>query len=331
MATEIPRIVTMWGSNPFVRSDNLDSVSTVGELTYRYAHGEFEAEQYQHLLDGVVQKIVKDETATHHNNAVKIRRACMLQINKRHYGKTPLEMLISFESFYRLAYQETPDAAYRLSLKRTFEGIFALHQAAGRYIDIDYTNSPLRERYGTPDLEINIAGLCAFFPLDVYGQTVTAGGSIEFKIIPRGTFVPREPEAALTTSILFDFIKFLWPNVPTSPEMDPPSFNRFEGVLQDRQNKSVDKVLEMFNVSKLDNGTTRMSFDPAWVCEDDAPVLDVGECITHMMALRKYQVPLTDKDTSAIAAADAVAIPIVTEWMNRARITGAHSWYSHTR
>ena len=40
-----------------------------GELTYRYAHGEFEAEQYQHLLDGVVQKIVKDKTATstYHN------------------------------------------------------------------------------------------------------------------------------------------------------------------------------------------------------------------------------------------------------------------------
>ena len=325
MATS--HIHTMWGPNPYAPIDQLENETTVAGLTHRYAHGEIQdARQYQDLLGVVVQKVVKDETARYNKNTVRIKRACILEINKRLYGKTPLEMLISFESFIRLAEEETPEAAYRLSLKRTFEGIFALYQAAGRYIDVDYTNSALGERYGTPDLEINITGLCAFFPLDMYDSTKAADGSLKFSIHPRGTFVQRDPTTPLISSIVFDFIKFLWPNVPTHPEMDPPSFTRFLEVLQRRQDLSIDKVMEMFHVSTNEDGLTHMSLNPLVFVNSEGGVeehdLDVQECVTRMMALRKYDVPLTDKDIAAIAAADAVAIPIVTEWMNRARLTG---------
>jgi hypothetical protein len=312
-----------WGTNPYARIDHIESVTTVAELTHRYAHGEVEdARQYLELLGVVVQKTVEEEGVRCKYNRFNTKRACMLRINKRLYGKTPLEMLISMESFVLLAQEDTPEAAYRLSLTRTFEGIFALYQAAGRYIDIDHNNSPYRDKYGTPDLQVNIAGLCAIFPVDVYDQTVTARGSLKFTINPRHTFVPREPCTPLVSSIVFNFIKFLWPKVPIEPELDPESMNEFEFVLQDRQNKSIDKVLKMFDMAPMENDNTNMRINVEEFLGLDKQVLDVRECISRMMTLRRYELPLTDKDIAAIAAADVVMIPIVTMWMNRAKTTG---------
>ena len=323
-------IAAMWGSNPYARVEDIKSVSTVSELTHRFVHGEIQdAEQYKDRLDVVVKRIIKEETSRCKDNTIKIKRACMLQINKRLYGKTPLEMLISFESFILLAEEHTPEAAYRLSLKRTFEGIFALHQAAGRFIDSDYTNSPLRAKYGTPDLEVNIAGLCAFFPVDVYDETVAADGSLKFTIKTRGTFVARQPCTPLVSSTIFDFIKLLWPNTYNEPELDPSSMKAFSDVLQDRQNKSIDKVLRMFDRSVreellqiFDNGSTQYTINAGEVLGVNRLDLGVRDCVDRMMALRRFEVPLTDTDIAAIAAADAIALPIVTEWMNRARVLG---------
>ena len=79
----------------------------------------------------------------------------------------------------------------------------------------------------------------------------------------------------------------------------------------------------MFDSSPMDNGSTQFNINAGEVLGLNRLDLGVRDCVDRMMALRRYEVPLTDTDIAAIAAADAIALPVVTEWMNRARITGA--------
>ena len=316
MSLALAFIPAMWGPNPYTRVSDFDDVTTISDATHRFVHGEIEhAEQYQSIMENVMNKIYTEECSKFEDDVGEIKRACCLRVNKRLFGKTPLEMFISIESLVLLAEEKTPEAAYRLSMKRTFEGIFALYQAVGKYIDTDDENE-----YGVPDVQTNIAGLCALFPVDVYDKTVASDGSLRFMISLRKTFVPRKQDTPLVSSTIFLFIQLLWPSVCSTPFMNPESIQIFVGDLQMRHNNSIDPILQTMNETRLDNGSTHLHVDMDKLFDMGKDPIDVDGNISHMMQLRAHKIQLSTADLSAIAKADAIALPVVTVWMNRARM-----------
>ena len=79
---------------------DLSEVPSIGGLTYRFLHKEIkDAAQYTTL---------------------KKKRLCQRVANQCIYGKTPVRIFISIESFVLLAVESNPEAAFRCGLERTF-------------------------------------------------------------------------------------------------------------------------------------------------------------------------------------------------------------------
>ena len=102
--------------------------------------------------------------------------------------------------------------------------------------------------------------------------------------------------------------------------MDPSSVQIFVDGLQMRHNNSIDPILQTMNETRLENGKTHLHVDMDQFFDMGEDPIDVNGNISHMMQLRAHKIKLSTADLSAIAKADAIALPVVTVWMNRARM-----------
>ncbi len=136
----------------------------------------------------------------------------------------------------------------------------------------------------------------------------------------RKTFVPRKQDTPLVSSTIFLFIQLLWPAVCPTPFMDPESIQIFVGTLQMRHDFSIDPILQTMNETRRDNGSAYLHVDMDKLFDMGKDPIDVDGNISHMMQLRAHKIKLTTADISAIAKADAIALPTVGVWINRARM-----------
>ena len=312
-------ISAMWGPREYERCADLAGVESVAELSFRFAHGEIDASTYQKLVHDVVKRLVASMETKKKLNNVHKKRLCKAAVMKRHHGKAPLEALVSFESFMLLGEEDTPEAAYRLSLERIFQGINALHQAAGSFID---NSDDLTHKHGPSDFLANIAGRCAFFPINMYTTTKAENGDLSFTPKPRGacgTFVPMSPGSPLVGSVVFDFIKLLFPGMSAVPNVDPSSVESFSDNMQARYGPAGFDALAMltsFDPSVTENGIIGMQLDNSRLADYLMGAgVDVEDNLQVMGDLRQLNYTLSNKDIWTIAAADAVALPVITKWM----------------
>ena len=305
----------MWGDDPyFKKSKDLTTIVDFPELTYRYIEGEIAtAAQFKSLMDELVLKLL-EKTDQHKLKGTKKRNVCMGAVNKRRDGKTSLEMFFSVESVLLLAKETNPEAAYRKSLERTFEGIFALYQSVGVWIDVvDVTN----EHYGEPDVLANIAAYLALFPLDMYTKHRGINGELSYTPTVHAPLSNRNIGDKLVGSLIFDYITLLWSGAPVVPGMDRESLMDKIADMQTRE--QFHSMLGMHDAVFNDDGSMTCMWSAAGDHRFEAGCVDVEEIICEVGSIFQRRNPISAEAIERITAADALALPGINYWMNRAR------------
>jgi hypothetical protein len=305
----------LWGDGPyFKKSKDLTTIMDFPELTYRYIEGEIAtAAQFKALMDNLVLKLLA-KTDEQKLKGTRKRNVCMRAVNKRRDGKASLEMFFSVESVLLLSKETNPEAAYRKSLERTFEGIFALYQSVGVWIDVvDVMN----EKYGYPDLSANIAAYLALFPLDMYTKHMGINGELLYTPTVRGPLSHRNIGTKLVGSLIFDYITLLWPNTPVVPGMDRETLTDKIADMQTRE--QFHSMLSMHDAVFNDDGSMTCICSAAGELRFAAGCVDVEERFCEVGSIFQRRDPISAEAIESIAAADALALPGINYWMNRAR------------
>jgi hypothetical protein len=210
-ANKFPR-VAMWGPILYPAVDKKRGVDTIAEATYRYVHGEItDPKRYQSLMNNIMDKTTLSRTATH---KMKMRAYAEV-VNRRYFGKTAIESFVAMEIAVRIAQGECPKVGFRRLLHRTFLGLLALQETVGPWVD---TSNEMIYRYGVSDTNANIASACIFFT-SLYTKTMIRGEFIVTATVDR-EYTARHSDESLADSILFDYIKMLFPSTPAIPVCD---------------------------------------------------------------------------------------------------------------
>jgi len=321
--------IAKWGTVAYTVSADVTQIKSIASLTFRFIHGEIECEQYKQLMDNLVNERTALLVAADASFA-KREKAFSNMANKRLYGKTPLEMFVALELVVHLAHTDSPNVAFRTYLERTFMGIFALYQSVGRWVDV---SDDCIDKHGPCDIRGNIAGLCNLFSTGFYTKVVAPGGALSFTVTPRRIFEPVRPFAPLTNSRLFDFIKLLFPAASELPRLCRTSFQDKVDKIQTRldlcyasrmtlrENDTRLTMADAFSVSSLDSNHVNFLSSVMDDLVGDEGAMDVMAAFTIMLHLgTSEEEELEDWEEQEIAITDAVMLPFVTTWMNRARM-----------
>jgi hypothetical protein len=302
----------------YVAAADLSKVCSIAEICYRFVHNEIEdVDQYKTLLVNEFTRLSRASTEGKRDR--NTLRRLKTQVNMRLYGKTPVEMFISIEALMLLAQSPAPDAAYRLSLERTFMGIFALYEACGNFIDVSDDNT---SQYKAADFGANIAWRCGVYPLS-YTKTVAKSGELRYTSAPRGppgSFVKPRAGDPVTGVVVLDFIKLLWGGVSMTPAVYLHGFEQYTAGMQDRYGpQDLSSVFgAMWGTVTSASGAMRVqqvgTVPPAGYIH-----VNVEENLAAMVDLHILKEPLSHGSACAVAAADLTVIPVVEKWMNIAR------------
>lgn len=302
----------------YVAAADLSKVCSIAEICYRFVHNEIEAvDQYKTLLANEFARLSRASTKGKRDR--NTLRRLKTQVNMRLYGKTPLEMFISIEALMLLGQSPAPDAAYRLSLERTFMGIFALYEACGNFIDV---SCDLPDQCESADFRANIAWRCAVYPL-TYTKTVAKSGELRYTSAPRGppgSYVKPRAGTPVTDVVVLDFIKLLWGGVSTTPAVYVLGFETYTPTMQDRYGPHDLGSLfgGMWETVTNPSGAMRVhrtgTVPPAGYIR-----INVENNLAVMADLHMLKEPLSHGSACAVAAADLAVIPVVEKWMNIAR------------
>ena len=206
-----PRVV-MWGPLAYPPVDNKRGVDSIAEATYRYVHGEItDPKRYQSLMNNIMDKTTLSGNATHKMKMWAYNEV----VNRRYFGKTAIESFVAMEIAVRIAQGKFPKVGFRRLLHRTFLGLLALQETVGPWVD---TSNEMIYRYGVSDTNANIASACIFFT-SLYTKTMVRGELVVSATTVR-EYTVRNPGEPLADSILFDYIKMLFPSTPTIPVCD---------------------------------------------------------------------------------------------------------------
>ena len=192
--------------------DKTRGVDTIAEATYRYVHGEIvDPGRYRALINDIMDKNTMSCDTAHEMKMHAYEEV----VNFRYFGKTAIESFVAIEIAVRIARQKSPSVGFRRVLHRTFLGLLALQETVGPWVD---TSNEMIYRYGVSDTNANIASSCIFFA-SLYTKTMRGGGCIVSAAAVREYNV-RNPGEPLVDSILFDYIKMLFPSTSTIPICD---------------------------------------------------------------------------------------------------------------
>ena len=333
-----PRIEAMFGPpGDYQRSLDLSLVSSVAEIVYRYVHAEIECPKYfQELLEQAVLRIEKEtrEALAARPASIVCTKArfidgCRAAVNKRLYGKAPVEMFVSIESFMLLAQHHTPDAAFRLSLYRTMAGLHALHAACGDWISVSFD----ADGHSTDDADYraNLAFRCAMFP-QTYTTTSHNAAYAGFKCTP----IPRTvsggmpidpPHTPLSHSVVFQLIEELWPVVSVVPYADLAGAVTYAAGLQARytdaryEHVAAEELLTtayILSDRRLSAGpsvSNFMSGTEHHVAATGVKV-DVKANFVAMARVNRREGPLSRASAAAVAAADCSGMAAVSKYLS---------------
>ena len=307
------KIQAMWGPVRFPSTNDLESIDSISELTFRYLHGEIKDwTEYMRLM-GEAKNRVESRLDNSFASDKTRKDSYTKMANTRLYNKTPLEMFTAVEIVIHLAHEDNPKVAFRMYLERAFTGLWALHQTVGQFI------------VPTDDATGNIAGFCNLFGAGFYTKKTASDGTLSFTPTLRREFVAKREFQSLTTSPLFDFIKILFPSASEMPRMDSAGLQAKLDKIQ--QHCDAVSSLDPFNATALfkntSPGSTNMTLDMSAMTQfafSNENAMDVMAGLTTMIHLGTHEVQLADWEQNEIIEADLYMIPVITEWFNRARI-----------
>jgi hypothetical protein len=335
----------MWGpiEYPVFKADV--GINTIAEATYRFIHGEItDWIVYKKLMDKIMDRRMTQLDANDQRFADeyhltfteasdlffdKKTQIYTQMANERLYNKTPLEMFVSLEIAIQLAHRDNPDVAFRNYLKRCFLGLLALQQSVGPWIDVSDEAS---SKYGPSDLGANIASCCMWFPTSFYTKTISTDGKLSFAIAPVRKFVAKRPVQPLTDSLLFDYIQLLFPATSALPRVDAKRLRCKVDEIQAR----IYVVEQMHHHNPYRYGTygtwfgifeamspngSHMRMDTTRLGQllNTKENINVLTCMSIIMHSGTTKAVLQDSAKAEIAVVDAVMIPFVTKYMNKAR------------
>jgi len=300
----------MWGPLIYPTVDAMLEITSIAEATYRYVHGEIlDAKLYHAVLDSIMGKceeMMQSRGASQHEQNHVYRQLA----NERFHGKTAIETFVSIEIAITIANEKNPGVGFRKYMQRCFLGILALQQVVGPWIDV---SNELAHKYGNSDTNANIASSCVWFNSTFYTKTVAPSGEFLFYVTPPRKFVVKRPILPIAGSILFDYIKLLFPHTPTIPAFDR---TWMEYKLNTTQ-KRMDAVRDRSSGYRYGNfGTfseSLMGFKEFLYTEEH---VNVYESITTIMHLGTNKTTLSETERMEIHEEDAVLLPFVTEYMN---------------
>ena len=210
-----PTRLAMWGPLVYPAVDKDYGVSTIAEATYRYIHGEIDDPgRYQDLMEAIMDNNTKSGDSTTHEMKTSAYKKV---VNLRYFGKTAIESFVAMEIAVRIAREDTPNVGFRRILRRTFLGLIALQQTVGPWVD---TSNEMIYKYGVSDTSENIASACKFFP-SLYTK-VMMGDECIVSVAAVHKYTAKNSCEPLVDSILFDYIKMLFPSTSAIPYCDKP-------------------------------------------------------------------------------------------------------------
>jgi hypothetical protein len=211
------QIVAMWGPLAYPAVDTVVGIGTIAEATYRFIHGEIlDPKRYQQILNELMDRYDMSSEPCGVTHAMKFGTYKEL-VNKRFYGKTPIESFVAMEIAVRIANGKRPNVGFRRVLHRTFLGLLALHHVVGSWIDV---SNEMIYKYGVSDTNANIASSCDFFTASFYTKTISLHGEFVIDVAPVRAYTTKNFNQPIVGSILFDFIKILFPETSTVPRCD---------------------------------------------------------------------------------------------------------------
>jgi hypothetical protein len=210
------KLLAMWGPLAYPPVDKTGVVATIAEATYRYIHGEItDPRRYQALMNLIMDRCDEKTKLCGATHEMKMQTYKEV-VNFRYFGKTAIESFVATEIAVRIARGKNPSVGFRKILRRTFLGLMALHQTVGPWVD---SSNDMIYMYGMSDTNANIASSCGFFP-SCYTTSVSMDGGYTIGTAAVREYAPRNPDEPLTGSVLFDFIKILFPSTSTIPFCD---------------------------------------------------------------------------------------------------------------
>lgn len=298
----------MWGDEYYPMVDEVHGIMSIAEATYRFVHGEIrDTHDYQRILVSIMDICERTLNASGASE-VKRTRAYKKLANERLYGKTSIEMFVALEIAVTLAQAENPDIALRKYLTLALPGLLALQQSVGPWVD---TSDALMYKYGPSDMGSNIASSCMWFAANFYTKSMTSCGEFAFTVAPTRDFVAVRTTRSLVGSVLFDYVKLLFPATSEYPEFDAA---RMQYKIQEIQAR-IDMVYEL--ESRRIRGMYQFGSYGS-VFYSRAERIDVNACLTKIMHLGTNKAALSNFDVVQIAAVDSVIIPFVSGHMNQA-------------
>lgn len=320
----------MWGSDRYPAIDPVHGIVSVAEATYRFVHGEIcDTETYQRVLVAVMDRCEAKLNLCAASDAKRMHMYKKLA-NERLYGKTSIEMFVALEVAVTLAQADSPDIAFRRYLMLAFPGILALQQSVGPWVD---TSDALLYKYGISDMGANVASSCMWFASNFYTKTAFRTGELVFVVAPVREFVSVRTNRSLVGSLLFDYIKLLFPMTSAIPLFNPLLVASKIREMQARVDTAHDlEMLRTRGVYQFGSYGTHMPvfrnkcYAASLVDEvvrsgqfnATADHVDISACLTTIMHCGTNKARLSDMDVVEIDAVDCIVLPFVSRSMNHA-------------